>query len=280
MKKILILYDTVYGNTKKVAMALSRGLEAGNCYVDCISIQEVDILEINNYDVIGIGSPTHFQGVPKSMKLYLKKIKSLNMKKKQGFAFETKREFPLAGSAAKKIMRVLKSLNFTIIHPAITSIVVDKEGPLQDKSLDKIEQIGLRISDNITINSTNHNKYQGNKRVKNSSVNNILHYLIWILIGGGPIFFFIRAIYLACTGGDCFGTINPLCSWLLLALEIVTSGFTGATGIMSILLIKTGKSQLIMLEKISLKKIIFLTGIISYAVHFTRVAIWIVFCVI
>ena len=196
MKKVLILYHTVYGNTKKVAMALTRGLEAGDLYVDCISIQEFDFQEINNYDVFGIGGPTHFYGVSKSMKSFLKHLKSLKLENKQGFAFETKSVFKLAGSASKKIVRELKNLKFSIVYPAITGIVLGKKGPLQEKILDKIEQIGLLISDNIISNGINHDENQGINKIKNSSAKRILNYLIWILLGGGPIFFFIRTFFI------------------------------------------------------------------------------------
>ena len=81
MKKALILYDSVYGNTKKVAMSLSRGLEAGGIYVDSNSIQDFDILEFKNYDIIGIGGPTHFHGASKALKSFLTKIKHLKMEK-------------------------------------------------------------------------------------------------------------------------------------------------------------------------------------------------------
>jgi flavodoxin len=85
MKKAIILYDSIYGNTKKVAMSLSRGLEAGYVYVDCIPIQHFNIKELKNYDLIGIGGPTHFHGVSKQMKLFLCKIKHLRLENKRGF---------------------------------------------------------------------------------------------------------------------------------------------------------------------------------------------------
>ena len=71
MKKALILYDSLYGNTKKVAMSLSRGLESGGLYVDSSSIEDFETVKLNNYDIIGIGGPTHFHGASKKMKLFL-----------------------------------------------------------------------------------------------------------------------------------------------------------------------------------------------------------------
>ncbi|UCD00673.1 MAG: flavodoxin domain-containing protein [Promethearchaeota archaeon] len=154
MKKALILYDSVYGNTKKVAMSLSRGLEAGGLYVDSSSIEDFDIVELKSYDIIGIGGPTHYHGASKRMKSFLNKIKHLKMEGKYGFAFETKGEFRLAGSAAKRIARYLNKMKLKIVHPIIAGIVLDKEGPLKNATLDLMEQVGLKISDNVNKSNT------------------------------------------------------------------------------------------------------------------------------
>jgi len=154
MKKAIILYDTIFGNTKMVAMSLSRGLEAGGLCVDSSSIEDFNIIELKNYDIIAIGGPTHYHGVSKKMKSFLSKIKRLKMDGKFGFAFETKGEFRLAGSAAKKITRYLNKVKIKIIHPTITGIVLDQEGPLKDATLDLMEHIGLNISERINSINT------------------------------------------------------------------------------------------------------------------------------
>ncbi|MFX1500581.1 MAG: flavodoxin domain-containing protein [Promethearchaeota archaeon] len=273
MKKTVILYDSVYGNTKKVAMSLSRGLEAGGLHVDSSSIQDFDIIELKNYDIIGIGGPTHFHGASKKMKLFLNRIKDIKMEDKYGFAFETKGDFRIAGSAAKRITRYLKKMKMKIINPAITGIVLDKEGPLQETTSDIMEQIGLNISDKVNNGSQKEN-------LKHSRTNLYLNRLKWILLGGGPIFFFTRALYLAGTGGDCFGTINPIFSWLLLLMEISLSGTVGIVGILGLVLWKREKNQGKTLKSLKLRKIVLFGGITTYIVHFIRVAIWISLCVL
>lgn len=154
LKKLLILYDSLYGNTKKVAMALSRGLEEGEIYVDTYTIQDFDISELKSYEVIGIGGPTHYHGVSDQMKRFLINIRHLKIQNKKGFVFETKADFRLAGSAAKKIMRSLKKMKIEIIHPIISGIVDNKEGPLQENTLDNMERIGLILSDKINNSMT------------------------------------------------------------------------------------------------------------------------------
>lgn len=153
MKKALIIYDSIYGNTRKVAMALSRGLEAGGIRVDSKFVSDFNPNELEEYDIIGIGGPTHFRGVSKSMKSFLSDLKNERFDDKLGFAFETKADFPLAGSAAKKIVKSLRKLKFTIIDIIISGKVLEKEGPLVESTLNTMEQMGIYISEKINQES-------------------------------------------------------------------------------------------------------------------------------
>ena len=92
MKKALLLYESFDKYLKKVAMAISRGLEAGNIIVDSVSIKKVNVEEVYGYDVIGVGGSTNTNGVSKKMKIFLEKMRKLNMEKKYGFAFDIKKK--------------------------------------------------------------------------------------------------------------------------------------------------------------------------------------------
>ncbi|MFW9828410.1 MAG: flavodoxin domain-containing protein [Candidatus Thorarchaeota archaeon] len=149
IKNVIILYDSLFGNTKKIAISLDRGLEAGGLHVDSLSIQDFDIRELDSYDIIGIGGPTHMRGLSKPMKQFLSKIKRIKLKNKKGFVFETKASFPLSGSAAKKILKYFKMMKIEVLYPIITGIVVGKEGPLEGNTVSKMEEIGLDIADKL-----------------------------------------------------------------------------------------------------------------------------------
>jgi hypothetical protein len=108
----------------------------------------------------------------------------------------------------------------------------------------------------------------------------LLSRIKWILLAGGPIFFCIRAIGLASSGGDCFGTINPLPSWVLLISEIMISGTAAIAGVIGLIQWFMFKKQDIEKSNKDLRKVIVFTGITAYLIHFIRVAFWISFCVI
>ena len=96
----------------------------------------------------------------------------------------------------------------------------------------------------------------------------------WILLTGGPLFFFIRAIYLTSTGGDTFSTINPVLSWIFMFTEMSFSGIAVSAGIIGLISWKREPNQITLQHKNNLKKIILCTGVSTYIVHFIRVAIW------
>jgi len=240
----------------------------------------IDISELKNYDVIGIGGSTHFHGASKYMKLFLEKIKHIRLENKAGFAFETKTDFWLAGSAAKRIIRSLKKMRINIIHPIITGIVLDKEGPLENSTSNTMEQIGITISEKLNNEIQKNEINQKFNGIYQTNARQYLNQLKWIFLVGGSLFFFIRAIYMANTGGDCFGTINPPFSWFLLLSEIFVSGLAGITGLVVVILFLKTNNKKSLLKGLKIPKIVLFGGISALIVHLIRVAIWILLCVI
>jgi flavorubredoxin len=153
--RAVVLYDSKFGNTKKLALGISRGLEAGGIHVDCSFIQDFELSELKNYDIIAVGGPTHMHGASKPLKAFLSKLRVYKINNKKGFIFETKVDHRLAGSAGKRIRRDLKKMKVKLIHPIITGIVNGREGPLRDSTLTKLEEIGLEIALKLRQRSMN-----------------------------------------------------------------------------------------------------------------------------
>ena len=99
----------------------------------------------------------------------------------------------------------------------------------------------------------------------------------WLLIVGGPLFFLVRAIQMAITGGDHFGTINPIMSWILLISEIMISFAAVYWGSSKFFY---SRKEGLKIGEVEMSKMIFYSGISSYITHFIRVAIWITLFVI
>ena len=61
--KVLVVYDTKYGNTRLVAEKIVEGMREVERIETAISdVEEVDLDRIVDYDAILIGSPNHYGG--------------------------------------------------------------------------------------------------------------------------------------------------------------------------------------------------------------------------
>jgi len=56
--KAIIVYDSRYGNTEKIAFDIAKGLKESQIEVVCSRTTEIDIEKLGNYDLIAVGGPT------------------------------------------------------------------------------------------------------------------------------------------------------------------------------------------------------------------------------
>ncbi len=91
MPKGLVVYDSKTGNTKKMAMAISQGMERGGLEVKVKRVENASLSDLTDADAIVLGSPTYFSNmsgnvkefIDKSVELYPDKL----MKDKVGAVF-------------------------------------------------------------------------------------------------------------------------------------------------------------------------------------------------
>jgi flavorubredoxin len=149
--KAIVIFDTTYGNTEKIAKSLEIGLKEAGILTVCMNAIDVAAGDsLNQYDLICLGAPTQFMTASRPMKKFLGKLKSMNLFGKYSFAFDTKFDSGLSGSAAKFIEEKLKNMGLEIIAPRESAIVFgmnEKEGGaiLKEGEETRFEQIGLRI---------------------------------------------------------------------------------------------------------------------------------------
>lgn len=86
MRRGVVIYDTRFGNTEKVARALARGMEKRGVEVDCLKVDEVDVDKLVEYDLLAIGGPTHRVGMSEPMKEFLEELKTVDIRGKRGSA--------------------------------------------------------------------------------------------------------------------------------------------------------------------------------------------------
>ena len=151
--KILIIYDTVYGNTEKIADAIQQEITKKHV-AKLIKAKDVTLEDIRNTELLMVGSPTHGGRFTEPVKNFLNQIPN-NELKIHAAAFDTssdkenQKTFVKAiigffGSAAPRIAKALARKGANIIG-AETFFVLGSEGPLKKGEVERAKVWGNLI---------------------------------------------------------------------------------------------------------------------------------------
>jgi flavorubredoxin len=119
-KKVLIIYDTMWGSTHTMAKSILDGIKAAGVEVKLINIRKIDlsgiITEVLEAPVIMVGSPTLNNGIFPSVGELLTHLKGLRPKGKQAVAFGS---YGWGGGAVKAMEKELEIAGFKLIEPGL-----------------------------------------------------------------------------------------------------------------------------------------------------------------
>ncbi|MHA1619314.1 MAG: EFR1 family ferrodoxin [Promethearchaeota archaeon] len=79
MKNCLLVYYTLGGTTERIADKISIGLEAVGYKVDKFNLKDGSVTSIENYDLLGIGTPSYYFREPFIITDYLKSLPKLDI---------------------------------------------------------------------------------------------------------------------------------------------------------------------------------------------------------
>jgi flavodoxin len=145
---VLIVYDSVFGNTAQIAQAMGNALDAKE-NVETVPVNEVKIEKIQELELLIVGSPTRgFRPTP-AITGFLKTLSQDNLKGIKVAAFDTR--FSLSdlessfvrfivktgGYAAKAIANKLKRNGGNLAVPPEGFLVTGEEGPLKEGELER-----------------------------------------------------------------------------------------------------------------------------------------------
>lgn len=169
--KAVVVYESVYGNTARVAEAVADGLrESGEVVV--MPASENVHLELDDADLLVVGGPTHVHGMSTEMSRRAA-VADTKTAEKAGVepalegegvrqlldgigegdgtgaaAFDTRihKSRILTGSAAKGIARRLARHDFVLVAEPESFFVVDAAGPLEDGERERAIEWGRALA--------------------------------------------------------------------------------------------------------------------------------------
>ncbi|MCI0494323.1 flavodoxin family protein [candidate division KSB1 bacterium] len=154
--KALVIYDSVFGNTEKIAQAIGKRL-ASKLDIEILRASDVKPAQLTGFNLLIFGSPTRkFSPTPAITNL-LKEIPRNGLKEVRAAAFDTrisvddvKSRFlnfmvKLFGYAAEPIANRLQKKGAELIISPEGFIVNDSEGPLKEGELERAEDWASKI---------------------------------------------------------------------------------------------------------------------------------------
>ena len=136
--KTLVVYDSLYGNTEKIAQAIGAAI-AGE--VQVLRVGQVNTAELQNADLLVIGSPTHGALPTETVQGLMKRIGSPARESARAATFDTRLTWGFLrryGFAAHKLADTLKEKGWTLVgEPGGFFVRGLKKGPLKKGEVER-----------------------------------------------------------------------------------------------------------------------------------------------
>jgi flavodoxin I len=143
--KTLVVYDSVHGNTEKIAQAIGDAIPGE---VRVARVGEVDISELKGLDLLFVGAPTHGGRASPPMQEFLDKVQGPALEGINVAAFDTRltaRWVKIFGFAAGRIAKSLKKKGGTLVGSPEAFYVEGGEGPLREGELERAADWAKKI---------------------------------------------------------------------------------------------------------------------------------------
>lgn len=177
--RVLVVYESLFGATRRVAEAIAAGLADGGVSVDCRAIRDVQAIDPGPFELVILGAPTHARALPTDASraegerwldhrmrghvleqqagdLGLREwIPQASLAGRRIAAFTTRADLPrlLAGSAVPAIERLARAQGARTFVPGFAARV-DEHGDLLPGDADLARKWGRDLVSRAALRST------------------------------------------------------------------------------------------------------------------------------
>ena len=147
--KVLVVYDSVYGNTERIAQAIGNAI-AGD--VKLLRPAMINAPDIKMPDILFIGAPTYGGRPTPPVVEFITGLSKTMVNGHYIAAFDTRlsaKWVGVFGYAAGKIARRLKALGGILVKPPEGFIVKGTEGPLKEGELERATRWAQEIVEHV-----------------------------------------------------------------------------------------------------------------------------------
>ncbi|MFW9976078.1 MAG: flavodoxin family protein [Candidatus Thorarchaeota archaeon] len=152
MKKVLVVFDTKFGNTEKLGREIAAGIEeTGTAECKVINIKDVKSENISGYDGILFGGPVHAFRATRGIKGAIKEAAKKGLDGKMVSSFDTYQSSKHKGNAVRQIEEEVSknAPRAKIFTPGLTAMVDGYEGPLNAAEPPKAREFGKKFAEEL-----------------------------------------------------------------------------------------------------------------------------------
>ena len=151
--RVFVVYDSKYGNTKRVAELIAEGLkENAEIEVAMGSAKEIDPKEISNHDALIIGAPNHMGKPSRTITKFIDNLAKVESNAKWAVAFDT--YFQRQRYFEKAMKKLEKQINqklpkVKLITSGLSIKVNGVNGPVAEGELPRAKEVGKKIANQL-----------------------------------------------------------------------------------------------------------------------------------
>jgi hypothetical protein len=168
--RAMIVYESMFGNTRDVADAVALGLRIHGLDVSTVEVGQASVDLPDDLDLLVVGAPTHALSLSRTqtresaaeqaegplvstgpgVREWLERLPKDDGRRVATFDTHVDKKIP--GSASKAARKRLRRLGFRAVAPAESFYVSDVQGPLIDGELERARAWGTRLATGIGAN--------------------------------------------------------------------------------------------------------------------------------
>ena len=147
MKKAIIVYESLYGNTKRVAQAIKDGMEqVGDIKCSIKKTSEIHTNDLMGYDAILFGGPNHNQDPARNILKFIDRAAIVDLNGKIGAAFDTYTGGNIGIAVTKLETIIRKKLSgMELVVDGFSAQVEDRRGPLASEEIPRATEFGALV---------------------------------------------------------------------------------------------------------------------------------------
>ncbi len=148
MFKTIVVYESVYGNTKLIAEEIGKGISnSGDTEVRVVKPSEIHTDQLLAYDAILLGCPNHNQKPANNLVKFIERASIVHPKCKIGAAFDTYTGGN-RGVALNKLEKIIedKLPGIECVMSGLSCKVEGRKGPLADGERERAFEFGVSLA--------------------------------------------------------------------------------------------------------------------------------------